>query len=301
MLGPYGLLHGTMKRSRFFWVKGDNRLNIRKDRYLPAKRNPYLLLSFYDTDTYYIYTYDLLAWCSGSPAPLFILSWRMTITFENNNDIICYALKKIISYARDNQYIFLAQSIWWVSSVIGLQQGRVVYIDNLRKHREASALSYEGPVNAAVSQQGSSQSIHETPIPHDKARAGLEDDRSGQELQLRDTSIDFGNSNIDKLGSCQAEIIVQDTNQFIRLPKKERKAYRKQKESLSKIGLGRTTAPKTSKTTATKRSRPSMRTWRIPREATIISRSTAIDDKTKWIDHTELWRSNAADECLRCA
>jgi hypothetical protein len=57
----------------------------------------------------------------------------MTITFENDNDIIVYALKRIISYAGNNQYIFLAQSVWWISSIIGLQQGLVIHIDNLRR------------------------------------------------------------------------------------------------------------------------------------------------------------------------
>ena len=31
----------------------------------------------------------------------------MTIGFENDNDVIVYALEKVIAYARDNQYIFL--------------------------------------------------------------------------------------------------------------------------------------------------------------------------------------------------
>jgi hypothetical protein len=56
----------------------------------------------------------------------------MTITFESDKDVIVYALEKIISYARDNQYIFLAQSSWWISSIIGLQEGLVIYIDNLK-------------------------------------------------------------------------------------------------------------------------------------------------------------------------
>jgi len=59
----------------------------------------------------------------------------MTITFENDNDVIVYGLEKIISYARENQYIFLAQSIWWIASIIDLQQGLVIHIDNL-KNRE---------------------------------------------------------------------------------------------------------------------------------------------------------------------
>jgi hypothetical protein len=56
----------------------------------------------------------------------------MTITFERDMDVIVYALEKIISYARNNQYIFLAQCIWWISSTIGLLEGLVIYIDNLK-------------------------------------------------------------------------------------------------------------------------------------------------------------------------
>jgi len=54
----------------------------------------------------------------------------MTITFENDNDVIVYALEMIISYARKNQYIFVAQSVWWIASIIGLTEGLVIYIDN---------------------------------------------------------------------------------------------------------------------------------------------------------------------------
>jgi hypothetical protein len=41
-------------------------------------------------------------------------------------------LEMIISFARDNHYIILAQSIWWISSIIRLQPGLVIHIDNLR-------------------------------------------------------------------------------------------------------------------------------------------------------------------------
>jgi len=54
----------------------------------------------------------------------------MTITFENDNDIIIYTLEKIISYARRTQQIFVAHCIWWLASLIGLKQGLVVHIDN---------------------------------------------------------------------------------------------------------------------------------------------------------------------------
>jgi hypothetical protein len=55
----------------------------------------------------------------------------MTITFESDNDVIVYALEKIISHARRIQQIFVAQTIWWISSIIGLETNLVTYIDTL--------------------------------------------------------------------------------------------------------------------------------------------------------------------------
>jgi len=54
----------------------------------------------------------------------------MTISFENKNDVIVYKLEKVISYARNNQYIFVAQCVWWLASVIGLQKGLVIPVNN---------------------------------------------------------------------------------------------------------------------------------------------------------------------------
>jgi hypothetical protein len=55
----------------------------------------------------------------------------MTITFENDSDVIVYALEKIISFARENQYLFVANCAWFVASIIGLDEGLVIHIDNL--------------------------------------------------------------------------------------------------------------------------------------------------------------------------
>jgi hypothetical protein len=69
----------------------------------------------------------------------------MTITFESDKDVIVYALEKIISFARDNSYIFLAPTVWWISSIIGLQQGLVIYIDNLKIRSNLTTDNKEGP------------------------------------------------------------------------------------------------------------------------------------------------------------
>lgn len=55
----------------------------------------------------------------------------MTITFENDNDIIAYALERIISFAQQNQYLFVANCIWWIAGIIGLDKGLTISIENL--------------------------------------------------------------------------------------------------------------------------------------------------------------------------
>jgi hypothetical protein len=70
----------------------------------------------------------------------------MTITFANNNDVIVYALAKIISYAQDTQQVFVAQCVWWLVSVIGLEQGLVHFIDNLQARAETAVVPEENPV-----------------------------------------------------------------------------------------------------------------------------------------------------------
>jgi hypothetical protein len=56
----------------------------------------------------------------------------MTITFENDNDVIVYAFKKVIAYARRTHQIFVAQCVWWLAAIIGLEEGLISHIDNLQ-------------------------------------------------------------------------------------------------------------------------------------------------------------------------
>jgi hypothetical protein len=61
----------------------------------------------------------------------------MTITFESDSDIIVYALEKIISFARENQYLFVANCAWWLAGVIGLDSGLIIFIDCLETRKQA--------------------------------------------------------------------------------------------------------------------------------------------------------------------
>jgi hypothetical protein len=60
----------------------------------------------------------------------------MTITFENDNDVIIYSLERIIAFAQSRGYIFAAQCIWWLAAIIGLEQGLIIHIDNLQEREE---------------------------------------------------------------------------------------------------------------------------------------------------------------------
>jgi hypothetical protein len=59
----------------------------------------------------------------------------MTISFDNSNDVIVYALEKIISICRDHHHLYAAQCVWWLAAITGLQEGLVIHIDNLRAPR----------------------------------------------------------------------------------------------------------------------------------------------------------------------
>jgi hypothetical protein len=65
----------------------------------------------------------------------------MTITFENDNTVIVYTLEKVIAHARRTQQIFMAQCVWWLASIIGLDQGFVSYIDNIQSRRNVTIKS----------------------------------------------------------------------------------------------------------------------------------------------------------------
>jgi hypothetical protein len=85
----------------------------------------------------------------------------MTITFENDNDVIVYALEKVISYARRTQQIFVAQCVWWLVSIIGLETGLVNHIDNLRKREDVLKQARVSEKRRDVPKQDqSSQQVH---------------------------------------------------------------------------------------------------------------------------------------------
>ena len=55
----------------------------------------------------------------------------MTISFKDDNYMILYAFEKVISFARKDQVIFVAQTVWRLASISKLQRGLIDPIANL--------------------------------------------------------------------------------------------------------------------------------------------------------------------------
>jgi len=138
------------------------------------------------------------------------------LTFEYDNDVIVYALEKIISYASKNQYIFVAQSIWWISSIIGLQQGLVIHIDNIRIRSEAS----KEPA-LEISQIPSAKEVQVHP------------DRISQ-IGQKDYNSEVSNSELNS-----AEKIIKETKEFINNSKKQRKRFVGNPDPLTRTRSGK--------------------------------------------------------------
>ena len=155
----------------------------------------------------------------------------MTITFEYDNDVIVYALEKIIAYARRTQHIFVAQCVWWLASIIGLEQGLINYLDNLHSREEVSsaaeALSKEIPC-AEVDEDTKEirdlpeESITPCHIPGDpRSGATLDTVHPDRRDQIQVSDSDINSPDIDGFSP---EDIVEKTKQFNSLSRKERKA-----------------------------------------------------------------------------
>ena len=85
----------------------------------------------------------------------------MPITFENDNDVIVYALERVIDYARRTQKIFVAHCVWWLASIIGLEPELIIDIDTLRDQGRVSPQIYSTEGNQQVPDQNQCrQQVH---------------------------------------------------------------------------------------------------------------------------------------------
>jgi hypothetical protein len=129
----------------------------------------------------------------------------MPITFGNNNDVIVYALEKIISFARINQYIFVPHCIWWLVSIIGLEPGLIIYIDNLHKLSKISKVGKAREISATprdIQEDPRSQNLTGHIHPDGRSRA--------QYANNAISDLELGTPVVEPVSR-----IIADTKQFI--------------------------------------------------------------------------------------
>ena len=188
----------------------------------------------------------------------------MPITFETDNDTIVNAPERIISYARKNQYIILVQSVWWIASIIGLQLGLVIYVDNLRERLEA----YQAPSR----NQCDRDNLHRDRISRIKKlipdlkspNYGSSQDSSESESEQLSTSEDSLHDQI--LDNCE---------ESLQQSKQEQEKVARRNLQISKEISGRFPQRK--------------KLWK------------SYKDQVKGIDRSELAWRKASGECQRCA
>jgi hypothetical protein len=191
----------------------------------------------------------------------------MTITFENNNDLIVYALEKIISHARYNQYIVLAQSVWWISSVISLQPELVSHIDHLRIRGDISKLAIvpDWPNKLEIlSTQTKSLSGKDSCYIHPSRLAAIQGP-SGQDSDYRDDSVSTTETDIHNE-------VIKNCELFLAQSKQERKAIGPKNQQASRI---------------------------VKRNPNKLIKTFGTE--TQGIDSSELRRRKAAGECQGCS
>jgi hypothetical protein len=55
----------------------------------------------------------------------------MTITCENQGDIVVFTAEKNLSFSISDQYIFMARCVCWLAFIRWLEQATKVHIDNV--------------------------------------------------------------------------------------------------------------------------------------------------------------------------
>jgi hypothetical protein len=146
----------------------------------------------------------------------------MPIIFENNNDVVVFALEKVISYARDIQYIFLAQSVWWISSILGLQKGLIAYIDDLQIRAEISPVQITAESKQLIQRQTVRATV-DREISIEVSSPNVHPDRASQIQTSKDNYIKSEDSSVSSSEDDINNEIIQNCQEFLEQSQRDRK------------------------------------------------------------------------------
>jgi len=186
----------------------------------------------------------------------------MTITFENESDVITYAFEKILSHARRNQQVFVAQCIWWIASIIGLEQGLINYIDNIQSRVEVPITSDTAPhipvtTSKPFNKEHPDRRKSISPVPSDTQEESRQDQ------------------------------VLEECEEYLRESRRLRDIVALKSKGTTQTG--RVNPTRISKKTLMKKDSP------VRKQATSTNKLSTV------IDGDEITRRRKAGECLNCA
>jgi hypothetical protein len=120
--------------------------------------------------------------------------------------------------------------VWWLASIIGIEQGLIIHIDNLAKQLDISTGRVPQPVpNDKIQQERLvslvPRDIQENPQCHSKADHTHPDGRN----QIDNSNLDISNLDLGVPEIPPPDIVVS-TESFLVKSRKKRKAFNKNKE-----------------------------------------------------------------------
>jgi hypothetical protein len=165
----------------------------------------------------------------------------MTVTFQDDNSIVIYALGKILCFARQNQYIFVADCIWWIAALVGINEGQASYIDSLHHQRHIEVPEVFGSLHDSQCDliYESTKSVHERRPSPEVSYVHLD---SVPNIQA--TNSDVSDLELDNSEEKREDSILASAIQFIHLSWKQRNAlWQQEGDSLSRTRSGKIVKP----------------------------------------------------------
>jgi phosphate starvation-inducible protein PhoH len=137
----------------------------------------------------------------------------------------------------------VADWVWWLASIIHLEQGLVIYIDNLQ-NRTARAEDEE------LRQDLKPMEGNISPAPRDLQedwRLGCEENsiHPDRRSQVDTSSLDISDLSLDAIRRDSSLEVINSTREFIKKSRKDRKAFNKQQrvDKLSRTRSGKIVKP----------------------------------------------------------
>jgi len=186
----------------------------------------------------------------------------MTITFENESDVITYAFERILFHAKKNQQIFVAQCVWWLASITGLERGLINYIDNIRSRVEVTVTSDKTPYTPVT-----------TSKPIDKEQPNKEKSISPVPRDVQEES--------------RRDQVLEECEEYLKESRRLRDIVDLKKKGVTRTG--RINPARVSKKSQKKK------------DKFVKKQSTLPKNRLTGIEEEEIERRLKEGECLRCA